>query len=249
MTTAEQFWAKVDKTTHCWEWTGCRNEHGYGLFRGVTAHRFAWGMEHGLLEKGKVLLHLCDNRRCVRLEHLQPGTQRENMEDMRAKRRERGGVESPGGAFRVSRPGKSAVTIWLPKSEVALYEKLGRALYIGDSKRYIRWCAARTSQICAIEVMEHAERIVHGRLRSVPRSNNPISRNTHIGVLAAAMRTDVKLSNREIGEIFALSASRVASILNLYGMARGKKRVSVIPSVPANEHRGEWDRLLDEVIQ
>ena len=31
--TPEAFWAKVNKTTHCWLWTGSKDHWGYGIVR------------------------------------------------------------------------------------------------------------------------------------------------------------------------------------------------------------------------
>ena len=76
-TLAERFWAKVDKTDGCWEWTGCLFSTGYGQVKleGKTslAHRVSWEMEHGELPPdGWVLHHTCSNKTCVRPSHLVP---------------------------------------------------------------------------------------------------------------------------------------------------------------------------------
>jgi hypothetical protein len=100
-TVADRFWAKVVKTDRCWLWVGARSTTGYGNFyvknstkNGlfVSAHRVAWCMENGPLptRNGKetmVVRHRCDNRGCVRPEHLRLGTQKENQREMVRKRR------------------------------------------------------------------------------------------------------------------------------------------------------------------
>jgi len=100
-TVADRFWPKVVKTDHCWLWVGARSTTGYGNFyvkngtkRGVfiSAHRVAWQMENGPVPAGDggetmVLRHRCDNRGCVRPEHLRLGTQKENQREMVRKRR------------------------------------------------------------------------------------------------------------------------------------------------------------------
>lgn len=53
---AERFWAKVDKTGDCWEWTGGRSSEGYGTIKvdGRTqgAHRVSWTIHHGPIAQG-----------------------------------------------------------------------------------------------------------------------------------------------------------------------------------------------------
>ena len=80
----ERFWEKVDAAGDCWEWTACRNEHGYGSFvterpKKVKAHRMAWELLVGPIPDGMVLDHLCRNPRCVNPDHLEVVTQRINM--------------------------------------------------------------------------------------------------------------------------------------------------------------------------
>lgn len=91
-----RFWAKVIKSdSGCWEWTGTRNENGYGLggmkFSGggreALAHRTAWTLVHGPIPENSCVLHACDNPLCVNPSHLSLGSQRDNMLDMRAKGR------------------------------------------------------------------------------------------------------------------------------------------------------------------
>jgi hypothetical protein len=91
---------KVDRTTGCWIWTAAVRtwkrepwDGGFGAFklygRVHRAHKVAFRIMFGCWPKrGMVLLHGCDNRRCVNvLEHVQPGTQLENVQDMIAKGR------------------------------------------------------------------------------------------------------------------------------------------------------------------
>lgn len=42
---------------------------------------------HGPMEPGQVVMHRCDNPRCVDIEHLSAGTQRQNVHDSISKRR------------------------------------------------------------------------------------------------------------------------------------------------------------------
>lgn len=82
--TLARFMAKVDKTDECWLWTGCKR-HGYGLIRTggqmLGVHRLSYLHHHGEIQEGLVVRHKCKNRHCVNPEHLEVGTQQDNMND------------------------------------------------------------------------------------------------------------------------------------------------------------------------
>lgn len=86
-----RFASKVRRDGECWEWTAHRFKNGYGSIRHggrrLLAHRVAWELERGPIPAGLLVLHACDNRACVRIDHLSLGTQAENMRDMDAKGR------------------------------------------------------------------------------------------------------------------------------------------------------------------
>ena len=81
-----RFWEKVDKSGDCWEWTASLDDGGYGRFwlgapeRRVTkAHKAVWERENGPVPDDLELDHLCHNRKCVRLDHLEPVTHKINV--------------------------------------------------------------------------------------------------------------------------------------------------------------------------
>lgn len=85
-----RFWAKVMKTPDCWVWTGKLMTSGYGVMSvghsgSIGAHRASYEMEYGPFDKRLYVCHHCDNKRCVRPDHLFLGTQKDNMQDCVAK--------------------------------------------------------------------------------------------------------------------------------------------------------------------
>lgn len=77
----------------CWEWQlsskSRRNEYGNiwdnAKKKTVLAHRVSYELTKGKIPKGKIIMHTCDNPKCVNPEHLLLGTQKLNCED-RAKK-------------------------------------------------------------------------------------------------------------------------------------------------------------------
>ena len=86
---ALRFWPKVEKSADCWTWLGARDTHGYGRVyvetlpdgrkRLAPAHRVAYSLVKGPIPDGLDLDHLCRNPACVRPDHLEPVTHRENI--------------------------------------------------------------------------------------------------------------------------------------------------------------------------
>jgi hypothetical protein len=73
------FWTRVEKDTACWLWQGSVGSTGYGTFRGLAAHRFAYEAMVGPIPVGLVLDHACKVPRCVRPDHLEAVSQAENL--------------------------------------------------------------------------------------------------------------------------------------------------------------------------
>ena len=86
----------------CWEFQLKQRKDGYtdfgltdasrGLRKKFLSHRLAYFIETGIDPGEFVVMHSCDNRRCVRPKHLKMGTQQENIQDTVNKDRQAKGI-------------------------------------------------------------------------------------------------------------------------------------------------------------
>ncbi len=96
-----RFWSKVNKDgpipAHvpylgkCWEWKAATFRNGYALFsvqgKSVKGHRWIYEQTICNIPTGNECCHKCDNRKCVRPDHLFHGTRSDNMLDCVSKGR------------------------------------------------------------------------------------------------------------------------------------------------------------------
>jgi hypothetical protein len=94
-TAVNRFLEKVDYNFNengCLEWIGSLTDKAYGLFsyngKTVKAHRFSYELFYEKIPEGMVVMHSCDNPKCVNPNHLSLGTQEDNIRDMINKNRD-----------------------------------------------------------------------------------------------------------------------------------------------------------------
>lgn len=90
-----RFWSRVNKSDGCWEFSSLA-PNGYGqmmvfLADGrktmMGAHRLSVLISDGEIPDGMFACHHCDNRACIRRDHIFVGTPSDNLQDMSRKGR------------------------------------------------------------------------------------------------------------------------------------------------------------------
>lgn len=77
----------------CWEWTGSFSKSGYGRLGGILAHRISYELFVKEIPDEWCVCHHCDNKKCIRPEHLFAGSHKDNSADMTSK--SRAGFQNP----------------------------------------------------------------------------------------------------------------------------------------------------------
>ena len=91
---AEIVMSRTTVSGECLVYTYGTTTFGHGLVwnnamrKTMLAHRVIYANTHGDIPVGMVVMHTCDNPKCVNINHLKLGTPKENTADMIAKGRQ-----------------------------------------------------------------------------------------------------------------------------------------------------------------
>lgn len=92
LTLLDRLVLNAKKIGKCIEWQRSIHSAGYGqiwhIARNLSTHRVAYELFIGPIPDGLLVLHKCDNRLCVRPEHLFLGTNLDNAKDRMKKGRQ-----------------------------------------------------------------------------------------------------------------------------------------------------------------
>lgn len=107
--------------SRCWRWEW--KTKGYpmvytGPKRGIVAYRFAYRLFKGEIPKGACIMHRCDNKQCTNPDHLELGTNGENVRDAHR----RGLVEK--GRTRMKKGVQSIYAMCKVHNEIISFEKM-----------------------------------------------------------------------------------------------------------------------------
>lgn len=90
--TLDWFLSNTNEVDGCLEWTKCFNTGGYPrvAYKGNSngkAHRIVFQLATGIDPTGLVVMHTCDNTKCINPDHLRLGTATMNIQDRDRKER------------------------------------------------------------------------------------------------------------------------------------------------------------------
>lgn len=217
-----RFWANVKKTdiapAHrpdlggCWLWTGWKSPTGYGSIhsggrraagRQKRTHRVSWELHYGDIPDGACVLHRCDNRACVRPDHLFIGSQQENIEDMRQKGRARAKFQQ----------GQAHAMATLNDDDVARMRIMAReGAWASDIAKEFGVTTAIASNAIRGKTWSHIPGAVNRPQKRPRGSAHGGSKLTESLVLEMRSLLADGLSRREAAALFGVSVSLVAQI-------------------------------------
>lgn len=156
---ASRFFSRVTTSGHCWTWSGRINADGYGVFwvngKTARAHRYSYELHKGPIGDS-VVMHSCDNTRCVRPDHLSLGTQADNVADRVSKKRsaygKRNWTSRHPETVRGSRNGHAKLT---EDDVVAMRKARANGATYKTLMQLFGVCKSQVSNVCRIAQWRH----------------------------------------------------------------------------------------------
>lgn len=93
----QDFKVVTNKETGCWECLDRRPRFGgvgHIPYKNTYAHRYFYEKFKGVIPKGLLVRHLCNNAKCCNPDHLDVGTKKDNVDDMMKSFRNKNGRSS-----------------------------------------------------------------------------------------------------------------------------------------------------------
>lgn len=147
---SSRLWTRITwESSDCWIWTGGRNAQGYGVISLTAAfvryrypaHRVLYERLIGPIPEGLQLDHLCRVHACVRPDHLEPVTNRENTMRGNAPMAvvARTGVCPRGHSLADAFTVKSGPQVGRRNCRPCTQERVAKARAISNQRARVRW--------------------------------------------------------------------------------------------------------------
>ena len=119
-----------------WEYSKTRDGYGQVRFNGTTrrAHKLAYCLNHGIDYKSVVgvIMHSCDNPKCINHKHLSVGSQADNMADCKNKGRVRDSAGEANSRAVISKANSDSIRMEYSTGRTS-YGKLAKKYGVGKS--------------------------------------------------------------------------------------------------------------------
>ncbi len=107
-----------ERHNDCIIWKGCIFFDSYGRYGMKRVHRLSYELFKGNINQNKLVCHTCDNPLCINPDHLYLGSNQDNMNDMKKRKRSLKGILNPAKREDVKKKLRKTWIINLPTNEI-----------------------------------------------------------------------------------------------------------------------------------